>query len=178
MGTIEDIAKAEFGGTKYVAQFRFHFEPAKGAIVNQMSMLVENFRAFGAGAEVHPRATDDQSILLSLMRIRAHKRLGMWLWGTEETRSGMAKLLQLWQLKSRFFISVGVQKLVDGRLTGLHILRDQAAKVYIMSPISHQNDDGSYEKRASLWDLALDLSRPEILQGGGKNFNANQVRRI
>ncbi len=175
MGSVEELAKAAFGGTHYTATFRFHYEPARRMSVSEMGMGVENFRAFASGAEVHPSlGTDDELILLSLVRIRAHKRLGMWLWAGKESSTGAYKLNEIWKLKGRFLISLGVQKRVDGQLAGLYILRDPAAKVFLLSTLGSGRSADGY----AMWDVVLDLSKPEILHGPGSNLDARHFKRI
>jgi hypothetical protein len=171
MGTIDNALKGVLG-TSYIGNFRFYFEPSKGLIVSDSHLPVVDFRTFASphgvvlsttDGAVRATKIDEQDILLTLLHIRGAKRIGIRLQKTTETQNAFHRLYDMWQLKVRFLAALGLQKNTNGVRSGLYILRDRAASIFMMDA------GGAYSHYT--YDVVLDLPSPELLHSVGAHVN-------
>jgi hypothetical protein len=173
MGTLTNAFKSALG-TWYKGDFRFYFELAKGVTIAETFLPVVEYRTHGAwdstvlsSPDGSYRSTDldNEQIVLSLMRIRAAKKIVLWLQNTTDTQGAFEKMVTLSQMKATFLFSLGVSKYMDGSRSRLYVIRDAAAS-FIGGPVG-----GPGTSKSGAYNVALNLPSPELVHTAGAGWD-------
>lgn len=157
-------------GTLFTGQFRFVAELGKGLNIGEMGITIEYF-SVKAGRGVDLPATDDQAIMLKLVEAQRFGNINIFFSLAGVGHKAGLELSELYELRSPFFVSIAIQKKINGNKAGIYVLRDNQATLQSSPfPLSDMN-----MSKIQLFMINLILPSAELRQGAGDGLQLQKV---
>jgi hypothetical protein len=152
------------------ARFRFSAALGKGMMVGEMGVAIEYFDVTGSYRGVDLAATDDQTIMLKLAQVRKFHNINIFTRLIGDGHKAALELIDIYELKSPFFVSIAVQKDVNLQRSEIYVLRDSRATLR-MPPIPISDE----KLKVHYFRIELNLPTPELSHGVGEGLNLKKV---
>lgn len=158
-------------GTLYTGQFRFVAELGTGMNVGEMGIKIEYFSPNSRLGGLNLPATDDQAVMLKLVEAQRFGSVTIFFALTGVGHKAGLELSELYELQSPFFVSIAIQKKVNGNKAGIYVLRDNRAT------LRHSPFPFSDMKMSKIQLFMIDLILPsaELSQGAGDGLQLHKV---
>jgi hypothetical protein len=170
MGIGSDAIK-QASGPLYTGQFRFVADLGKDMSVGEMGITIEHFGVTGSFRGVDLPATDEQAIMLKLVEAKKFRGIDIFFTLTGVGHKAGLELSEIYELKSDFFISIAVQKNINGSRAGIYVLRDDRASLR-SSPFPVTDVKFT---RVQYFMIRLILPSAELSQGVGAGLQLKKV---
>ena len=169
MGTIGQAIVNALAVT-YKAHFRFAATLGKGMTIGEMGISIEYFDVTGSYRGVDLAATDDQTIILKLAQVRKFHNMNIFFRLTGDGHKAAIELIDLFELKTPFFVSIAVQKNVNLQRAEIYVLRDSRATLRL-PPIPMMDE----KLKIQNFRVEMVLPSPELSHGIGAGLNLQKV---
>jgi hypothetical protein len=167
MATIsETLAKTI--ATSYKGFFRYYAKLAEGITVGD-SLLPIKIILDTEGAATYMGATDDQAIMLRLLKARNVKRIRLAIDTKESGTEFVSDLYRLADAKVPFMVAIAVGRYAYGKRSALYVLRDSSAQLLDGWPPNIIKDQNSAF-------VSLSLPSAHLEQGHGEGFNLKKIK--